>query len=326
MPINDDHPTHLDPKSVEEYFRLGAKTAFDLHTDPLVRMEIDPGHETIELTTPAAGSDPEVTSFENLTFNRFRGATEEWFRLTIDARDMHYEAYVLVESIVDQLRAGASFRHAVSEAVVSLKELLASRSRLTEEKMLGLLGELLLLRHVIESVGEKAAIESWLGPHAEEHDFGFPDFDAEVKTTKSEQRVHMIGSETQLEASPGTPLYLISVQVTRAGTAAHGFTLPSLIVDVRQRLNNARRTFDAALEGLGWRDADADLYQVRYQLRSTPRAYLIDDRFPAITSARLDSVVPQRTLVSGVSYRVNVTELDHAAISEPLGDFCEVPE
>lgn len=326
MAISEDHPTHLDPRTVEEYFRLGVKTAFDLHTDPLLRMEIDPGHESIELTTPAAGSDPEVTSFERLTFNRFRRPTEEWFRLTIDARDMHYEAYVLVESVVDQLRAGASFRHAVSEALVSLKELLSSRSRLTEEKTLGLIGELLVLRHVIDSSGERTAIESWLGPHAEEHDFGFPDFGAEVKTTKSEQRVHVIGSETQLEPSPGTPLHLISIQVTRAGTGAQGITLPSLITDVRGMLDNARRTFDAALEGLGWRDADADLYQVRYQLRSTPRAYLVDDDFPAITSARLDAVIPNRSNVSSVSYRVNVTELEHSSIGAPLDDFCEVPE
>lgn len=325
MAADDGYPTHLDPRSVEEYFRLGVRTAFDLRAEPLVRMEIDPGQETIELTLPAAGSDPEVTTFERLTFNRFASQGAEWFRLTIDARDMHYEAYVLVESVVDQLRAGASFRHAVSEALVSLKDLLSGRNRLTEEKTLGLIGELLVLQHVIGAVGETAAIESWLGPHSEEHDFGFQDFDAEVKTTKSEQRVHVIGSETQLEASPGTALHLISIQVTRAGTAAHGFTLPALINDIRSSLDQSRRTFDAVLEGLGWRDTDSDLYPIRYQLRSTPRAYLVDDEFPAITSGRLDAVVPKRINVSAVSYRVNVTELDHFAIGAPLDDFCEVP-
>lgn len=325
MATDEDHPTHLDPRSVEEYFRLGVRTAFDLRAAPLVRMEIDPVHETIELALPAAGPDPEVTTFERLRFTRFPLQGDEWFRLTIDARDMHYEAYVLVESVVDQLRAGASFRHAVSEALVSLKDLLSSRNRLTEEKTLGLIGELLVLQHVIGAVGETAAIESWLGPHSEEHDFGFKHFDAEVKTTKSEQRVHVIGSETQLEASPRTPLCLISIQVTRAGIAAQGFTLPILIAEIRSSLDQSRRTFDAALEGLGWRDTDSDLYSVRYQLRSRPRAYLVDDEFPAITSGRLDAVVPKRVNVSAVSYRVNVTDLDPSAIGAPLDDFCEVP-
>jgi len=327
MPTNnDDHPSHLDPRTVEEYFRLGAKTAFDLHSDPTVRMEIDPSLETIELTMPALGSDPEVTSFERLVFSRFVNAGDEWFLLRIDAKDMHYEAYVLVESIVDLLRSGASFRHAVSEALISLRELLASRRCLTDEKVLGLIGELLVLQHVISSSGEQIAIGSWLGPAAEEHDFSFRCFDAEVKTTKSEHRVHVISSETQLEPSPDTPLHLISIQITRAGTAAESFTLPSLITDIRESLDQSLRTFDSALEGLGWRDADKDLYKVRYQLRSVPRAYLVNAQFPAITSARLDAVVPNRPSVSSVSYRVNVSDLTHSTIGNPLHDFCEVSE
>ena len=325
-PIDEQNPSHLDPKTVEAYFRLGVKAAFDLQQDPLVRMEIDPPHETIEVTTPAAGADPEVTAFERLGFSRFTRDGIEWFRLRVDARDMHYEAYVLLESVVDQLRAGTSFRHAVSEAVVALKDLLASRSRLTEEKELGLIGELLVLQHVIETADESVAIASWLGPLAEEHDFAFGDFDAEVKTTKSESRTHLIGSETQLEPSPARPLHLISIQLTRAGNAAHGFTLVTLITDIRSRLDQSRRTFDLALEGLGWRDADADLYRTRYQLRTVPRAYDIDDQFPAITSPRLDDVVPNRAHVSGVTYRVNVTDLAHSSIGSPLNAFCEVPE
>lgn len=321
-----ESPTHLDPKTVEEYFRLGVKTAFPLHSEPQVVMEIDPGREEIELRTPAAGSEPEVTGFERLSLVRVQHDGGEWFRLVVDARDMHYEAYVLLESIVDQLKSGASFRHAVSEAVSSLKDLLAGRPRLTEEKILGLLGELMVLTRAVDVLGEEAAMTAWLGPLAEEHDFAFTHFDAEVKTTKSESRVHVIGSETQLEPEPDRPLFLVSIQLTRAGLAEQGFTLPTLIADVRARLDQARRTFDTAIEGLGWRDKDADLYPMRYQPRSTPRAYLVDDQFPAITSGRLDQVIPQRPHVASVTYRVNVTDLGHTRIGAPLHDFCEDPE
>lgn len=326
MRTSDDNPMHLDPSTVEEYFRLGVKTAFPLHSSPPVIMEIDPGREEIELLTPVAGSEPEVTALERVSLARLRRDGADWFRLVVDAREMHYEAYVLLESIVDQLKSGASFRHAVSEAVASLKDLLAGRAKLTEEKTLGLLGELMVLNHTIDGLGEGGAITAWLGPLAEEHDFAFPHFDAEVKTTKSESRVHVIGSETQLEPEPDRPLYLLSIQITRAGLAEQGFTLPELVKATRARLDQTRRTFDAALEGLGWRDSDADLYTVKYQRRSTPRAYLIDEQFPAITSARLDQVVPQRTHVVSVTYRVNVTDLAHSAIGAPLDDFCEGPE
>lgn len=323
---NEVNAAHLDPRAVEEYFELGASSAFVLLRFPLVRMRIDPNEQTVELTLPAIGVAPEVTSFERFTVERFvRENGEEWFRLSIDAADMHYEAYAVAESIVDQLRDGASFRHAVSEALFSFKELLAGRRRLTEESELGLVGELLVLKHVIAASGEETALGAWLGPLAEEHDFAFAGFDAEIKTTRSESRTHVIGSETQLEPSPGRPLMLVSIQLTLAGRAVEGFTLPSLVSDVRSLLDSGLRAFDSTLDSLGWRENDSDLYQNRYRLRSVPRAYLVDEQFPAITSERLDKVVPKRANVVGVNYRVNVTDLDYCVIDSPLDNFCEVP-
>ncbi len=324
--IDEENAAHLDRRAVEEYFELGASSAFVLLRSPLVRMRIDPNEERVELTLPAIGAAPEVTSFERFSVERFVPESgEEWFRLSIDAADMHYEAYAIAESIVDQLRAGASFRYSVSEALFSFKELLAGRRRLTEERELGLLGELLVLKHVIAVSGEESALGAWLGPLAEEHDFAFAGFDAEIKTTKSESRTHVIGSETQLEPSPGRPLLLVSIQLTSAGGAVQGFTLPSLVSDVRSLLGFSLRTFDLTLKALGWQENDSDLYRNRYQLRSVPRAYLVDEQFPAITSERLDKVVPKRANVVGVNYRVNVTDLDHCAIDSPLDEFCEVP-
>lgn len=322
------NPQHLNPEAVEEYFRLGVRSAFNLSENPLTRLVIDPVRKEIQLLTPTAGGEPDVAAFERLTLRRRvpAGQSSGWYELTVDASDMHYEAYVLIESIVDQLRAGASFRRAVSESLEALKDLLASRQRLTEEKIHGLLGELLVMSHVVEHDGEDAAIAAWLGPLAEEHDFGFPDFDVEVKTTKSEARVHVIGNATQLEPQPNRPLYLLSVQITRAGAAVDAFTLPQLIERTRSKLQRNLRAFDAALEGLGWRDGDADLYRTRYQLRSNPRAYSVDGCFPSITSTRLASVIPQPELVVSVSYRVDVTHLDGAAVPAPLNDFCEETE
>lgn len=323
-----ENPQHLNPEAVEDYFRLGVPTAFDLHDQPPARLTIDPGRRELRLMTPVVGSAPDVTAYERIEVRTLGSGDDDpgWYELSVDAADMHYEAYVLMESIVDQLRAGASFRKAVSESLESLKDLLASRKRLTDEKVAGLIGELLVFSQILSRDAEDAAIAGWLGPLAEEHDFGLAAFDAEVKTTKSESRVHVIGTETQLEPIPGRPLYLVSIQITRAGAAIAGFSLPSLISDIRAQLRQGLRTFDSALEGLGWRDADADLYRTRWQLRSVPRAYLVDEEFPAITSARLDRVVPQRPLVAGVTYRVDVTHLTHAAIPAPLADFCEEPE
>ena len=266
-----------------------------------------------------------MTSFERISVSRgpLAGRVGEWFVLTIDATNIHYEAYVLVESIVDQLRANASFRHAVSESVEQLKGLLAFRKRFSGEREIGLIGELLVLGAVIAEEGQDRALASWLGPASEEHDFGFTDFDAEVKTTRSEERTHRVGSETQLEPQPGRPLYLVSIQLTSAGQADQGFSLGTLISDLRSGLDSSRRTFDTALEALGWFDRDADLYSNRFLQRSKARAYLVDSDFPAITRPRLDQTVPQRSLVSSVSYIVDVTSLTPSRVSPPLSDLCE---
>ncbi|MDJ0378491.1 PD-(D/E)XK motif protein [Cryobacterium sp. PH31-L1] len=320
---------HLSPETVEAYFTAGVQSAFTLDGRVSARLEIDPQHEQMRLLCPAVGSDPDVISYERISFDRvgILGAPGEWFELVVDASGMHYEAYVLLESVVDQLRGGASFRHAVSESLSGLKDLLASRKRMSEAVITGLVGELLLLRHIISERGDEAALAAWLGPLAEEHDFALEEFEAEVKTTQSEGRIHLIGSETQLLPTPGRPLYLISVQLTRAGAAADSFTLPELIDAVRASIDVSRlRTFDKHLESLAWHHADADLYSVRYQQRSVPQAYLVDGEFPALTTPRLNEVVPQRALVSGVTYRVDVSTLHPTQPPAPLATFCEDTE
>lgn len=319
------NPTHLDPEAVEAYFRLGVRTAFTLLEQPYTRLVIDPARRELQLVTPATGSAPEATAYERLSINTVRAESGDMFELTVDASEMHYEAYVLIESVADRLRSGASFRHAFSESVDSLRDLLSSRNRLTEEKVAGLIGELLVLDHLIDAEGEDSAIAAWLGPLAEEHDFGLPEFDIEVKTTRSESRIHMIGSETQLAPVPGRALYLLSIQITRAGSAEDALTLSGLVSAVRSRLARTQRTFDGALEGLGWRASDRDLYPTRFQLRSRPRAYVVDNNFPAITSQALDTVVPNRAHVLSVAYRIDVTHLPNAAVPQPMRTFCEEP-
>lgn len=272
------------------------------------------------------GAAPDVDAFDRIELRVTTIAGDyagEWYELTFDATGIHYEAYALAEAIVDEMASGSNFKESVAKSLNAMKELLVRRIKLSEEKITGLFGELLVLSHVILRDGEDAALGAWLGPQAEEHDFSFPQFDAEVKTTRSERRAHMIASETQLEPSPGRPLYLISLQITRAGDADGGQALPALIAETRSSLTEGLGPFNAALDSLGWRDADEELYRVAYRLRSGPRAYLVDSAFPAITSPRLNASIPQPHRLSNVSYSVDLTQLQQNSATSPLDDFCE---
>lgn len=321
-----EEPPHLTPDSLESYFRLGVVSVFQLSTEVDARLEIDPPSDQLRLFVPARGGLPDVTHFERIRVDRMDGvgATSR-YRLIFDADNMHYAAYQLIESIVGYLREGNAFREAVSESIAEMKDLLADRRRLSEEQETGLWGELLLLEHLIEREGESFGIETWLGPAGSEHDFSFTAFEAEVKTTRSEARRHQVGSETQLEPAPNRPLYLVSIQATLAGHASGGRTLPQLVFAVRARLAKTTNRFDAALRELRYFDDDADLYRTEFQLRTIPRAYLVDHDFPAITRPRLASAIPNLSMISDVRYVVDVDGLRHVKMPTPLDDFCEAP-
>ena len=313
----------LTAETLETYFGSGTVVPLNLSTSPRCTLRIDPPAERLELWTQACGPEPDLSSLSRVML-----ATEElddgpWFVLTVDAPGAHLEAYSLLAAVVDDLATGRPFHVAVSRSLTSFRDLLAGRGRLSEERTFGLIGELLVLEHLLNVAGEASSVMAWLGSASEEHDFVLTDLDVEVKTTLGERRSHLIGTEMQLQSSPSRPLWLVSIQLTRAGAAASGFTLPEVIARVRMLLTTYADAVNARLGALGWRDSDADLYHERYMPRTQPRAYPIDNAFPAITRSRLEAVVPQAELVGPVSYRVDVTGLDAIVPPGALGRFVE---
>jgi Putative PD-(D/E)XK family member, (DUF4420) len=317
--------SRLSGDDVEAYFRVGFFSRRKVLDSPEAYIEFDPQQEWIRLRTPAAESAPELNGFERMTVDVIDELGDGvWAELRVDAREMHYEAYLVLASVVDLMRGGLSFAAAISDGVDSFRELLRTKPKLTDEAQIGLLGELLLAEHALSTLSAEDVLSAWLGPDREEHDFVFLDFDVEVKTTRSEQRIHLINSVTQLEPTPGRPLFLLSIQVTAAGAAEEGRTLAEHIIAIRRTLDRRLiRTFEGRLESLGWRESDADQYSKRWVLRTAPRAYLVDDSFPALTSARLQQAVPQSELVGSVQYRVNVSTVEGSIAPEPVTSFTE---
>ena len=315
----------LSPDTLEKYFGSGTVTTHHVNDSPEVIITIDGPGQRISVLTPRNGMLLDTASLRRVVTGVDMRNGVEWVRLTLDARGMYAEAYGLVISVVQAMRGGATFAAASSAAMTNMKALLAAKPQISEEKQIGLLGELLLLRTLLDTFDEAEVLDWWLGPLAEERDFAFPAFDAEVKTTLRESRTHMIHGAGQLEPSPGRSLWLVSVQVTRAGGDPKGIWLPGLIHEIRERLVATRDRFVSHLSAEGWDDDDATTYPATYVLRTTPAAYLIDDDFPAVTPERLRSIVPHSDLVSGVTYRVNVSGRAAGSPGEPLKAFVAVP-
>lgn len=312
----------LTPDSLAAYIDAGVPNEQRLADAPVCILGIDPPRGELTLRTPATDSDIDVSAYRMIRTDLFEEPGDEtvWFRVTVEAEGIEYEAYSLLQSVVDQLQRGDDMERALHEALKAYRGLLSRAPRLSEDQEIGLFGELLALDRLIDGVGEEKALAAWLGPQSEEHDFVLEDLDVEVKTTRSERRTHVIHGIAQLTSTPGRQLHLMSVQVTRAGASTDGTTLPGLVARIRRRLRAGLTAFDDKLADLGWEDARADrLYTARLLLRSEPRFYLVDDDFPAITSAGLAGMLARPELVRGIDYRIDITDLDPEA--EPPAEF-----
>ncbi|WP_064257740.1 PD-(D/E)XK motif protein [Rhodococcus sp. D-6] len=311
----------MTPETLNAYFAAGTPTLQTLSVDPHCWLRIDPIRDELQLFTPETGDLPDLVAYERLKVNLDEMDGLACYRVDVEAGDARYEGYSFIAAVVDAMKSGKTLAAAVQGALRTFMDLLAKRRRLTPEREQGLIGELLLFSHLLDTVGEHEAMQAWLGPQSEEHDFVLATCDVEVKTTLSEKRVHMINSAMQLQPSPRRVLWLISIQLTKAGAADESVSLTGLVDNIRPRLGGGRESFDEYLRRLGWRDDDVDLYRTKYMLRSQPAAYLVDEEFPAITRPRIDIIVPQSHFVGAISYRIDVSSLPASVPPQPLTEF-----
>ena len=312
----------LTPETLAAYVDAGIPSEQRLSDTPVCVLGIDPPRGELTLRTPATGADIDVSAYRIIHTDLFEEPGDEtvWFRVTVDAEGIEYEAYSLLQSVADQLQRGDDMERALHVALDAYRGLLSRNPRLSEDQEIGLFGELIALNRLIDAIGEERALPAWLGPQSEEHDFVLEDYDVEVKTTRSERRTHVIHGLGQLAPTPGRPLRLMSVQVTRAGAADRALTLPGMIERLRGRLRVGRTHFDGKLADLGWQDAHADrLYTTRLLLRSEPRFYVVDDAFPALTPTGIARILTHPEMMGGVDYRIDVTDL--APEAEPPEEF-----
>ncbi|NHA68753.1 PD-(D/E)XK motif protein [Phycicoccus sp. CMS6Z-2] len=294
--------------------------------EPSCRLQLDPKNGLITLVTPYDTPEPDVAKLRNVGFAAVSAGDDEVAELTVRVEGSVHGGYGLLATVADELQIEKMpLAAAVAAAVTRHRNVFASRGALTTEKEVGLLGELLFLEYLIHQVGAGPATASWQGPLSEEHDFTFDSVHIEVKTTSSERRRHVIHGLDQLVPLRGVPLSLLSVQLTRTSPDG-GRTLPQVVAHVRTIAGGHQVAVNAMLASFGWDDDDADLYPTYWALRSQPRAYDVKGDFPAMTPDLVGPVVPNFALLSDVSYRVDLTELHHDALPDPIGGFVESKE
>lgn len=175
---------------------------------------------------------------------------------------------------------------------------------LSAENEVGLVGELILLRRIIEAgVSFETAVISWAGPHDSLRDFELGYGGIEAKTTIAASGMTAnIGSLEQLDDANCKPIFLGAVKCVLSES---GQTLAELIADFKTLFEMhpiALYEFDNRILAAGYLDTHSHEYHRRFSLRQLA-VLEIDENFPKLTHSTV------RTGVISARYEINLEPL-----------------
>lgn len=224
-------------------------------------------------------------------------------------RQFYYFATAIAERIVAD---GKTTIEAVTQELACFEDLLREISLLSIERQIGLLGELIFLERLTGKVG-LIALDAWIGPSGELHDFRIQKQEFEVKTTLKTHRIHTIHGAEQLVPTDGCTLHLVSVLLGPPG-AGESFSLTEKVKAVAALFasDTARRNqFTASLEAIGFREDDGIHYKRRFLIRRKIAVASIDKSFPALTRPAIHQVLGKSSSrIESVQYDVNIEGLE----------------
>lgn len=123
-------------------------------------------------------------------------------------------------------------------------------SRMSDQALLGLIGELVYLREETyrsTTFSINQILSSWQGPYDRGHDFILPNCNVEVKTKWSTAVDVQISSEFQLEPEKSKPLYLAVVNVS---DRPPGVALSNILEDIKKAVIERLGDFTIILTAL----------------------------------------------------------------------------
>ena len=170
-------------------------------------------------------------------------------------------------------------------------------------KIIGLIGELLILEIVTKQFGA-GAISSWWGPVRHRHDFEFGNSGIEVKSTinphSNEVEIHGL---KQLTPDPERSLYLAHLKIN---LDPNGLNLSELIKRIL-KMEVSKFELD---EKIGKSGVTNELIQSFSDFKFNgfiTRYFLVDSAFPSITQENLS--IGDVSRISRVSYKIDLKDL-----------------
>lgn len=178
------------------------------------------------------------------------------------------------------------------------------RGALSIEARAGVFAELLQLKRLVDLHGP-SALETWVGPSMEPHDFRSEGIAIEVKASlKKQGRRTTISSIEQLDPPDGVDLYLRFQALTLDASGRH---LPDLIAEIIDSGVSAVSLHEKLIEA-GYSRVHEEQYRETRFLPGESLLYdVADEHFPRLTSTSFAGHEGLPPGVAAVSYTIDLT-------------------
>ena len=294
-----------DDRDLAEY----ALTDFNGHKIWIYR---ESGISTLLVPTddnnPRTGFNHKMLKFEFFTYQINGGEFEKYLSVSPPSIELSEIFLSFIRFTLEDIAAQKNIDEVIATIIEKYEEWseFFTSGRLGKDstsRIIGLIGELLVLENVVKQLGAGAISSLW-GPERHRHDFEFENSGIEVKTTintnSNEVEIHGL---KQLSPDPERSLYLAHLKINLDPKGSNLNELVKRILDSKV----SKFELDEKIKKSGVTDDLIESFSNFKFNGFIARYFLVDGAFPSITQENLSAGDLSR--ISRVSYKIDLNDL-----------------
>lgn len=271
------------------FSRVDANHILDLHIGIN-----EHGQKTIEFRYPFSAR--KIKSTKAIEVNQYKNSNYNTLRFSLVVKSLEDLFYKFCDDIVEQTRnlkdASLGYNAIIERFALWKRMFVQSRDELlSEEEIMGLIGEILYLRdELFGKYGCCPAVEGWSGQDKTKKDFSYGNVWYETKSIHYNKTSVTISSLEQLESDNNGVLGVVLLE--KMSPSYSGITLNNIVFDVCNQIDSAEYQ-DLFLKNV---EKSGYCYNAAYDeyvfAKKCIRNFSVDSTFPKLTP----STVPQGIL------------------------------
>lgn len=237
-----------------------------------------------------------------------------WTSFDLLNADLKEAYFSFCENLIDSIigvRDESDGLNLLKRRFITWKKLFqkASGNDVSKEKLMGILGELTVLKEIVgPKYGVKTAIQAWGGPDMQSKDFTLNDTWYEVKTIGANADSIHISSLAQLSSNIDGHLVVIHAESVSPEYGGQSLAVINIIKEILLTVSDesVENLFIRKIQGLGI-DVFGKEISDSFEIKSV-KSYLVAEGFPRITENNVPS--PE---ITGVNYAISAAAINRFA-------------